>query len=494
LFCSIFNDLQSSKMVAHPYTAATLIKTESPQLEESLDEPENAPGKNLRSRNVSLISELILKKRDGRELSEHDIGKFIAGIGKQQVSDAHIAAFTMAVWFQGMTAAELKALTLAMRDSGTVLLWKDLDGPVVDKHSTGGVGDLVSLVLAPLVAACGAYVPMISGRGLGHTGGTLDKLESIPGFHTSPSESEFQRLVKKNGLSIIGQTDSLAPADARIYAVRDVTATVASTPLIVSSILSKKLAEGLDALVMDIKVGNGAFMQTPEDARALARSLCHTAHDAGLPCEAVLTDMSQPMSWSAGNAVEMREACDYLTGARRHPRLHAVVMALAGEMLQLGGLADSESTASQLLTQALDDGHAAEKFSRMVAEQGGPANLLEEQDAYLELADFSRPLLMEQPGWIRNKNMNHLGLAVVKLGGGRLRAEDRVDHAVGLSGLRPTGQYLQAGEEILTIHARSESAWLQAAVQCRAAIELADQDPGVSSQDIILEKIKWTGP
>ncbi len=442
---------------------------------------------------MSLISELILKKRDGRELSDQDIGLFIAGISSQQVTDAQIAAFTMAVWFQGMSAGELRALTLAMRDSGTVLRWDDLDGPVVDKHSTGGVGDLVSLVLAPLVAACGAYVPMISGRGLGHTGGTLDKLESIPGFHTSPSEPEFQRLVKKNGLSIIGQTEKLAPADGRIYAVRDVTATVASTPLIVSSILSKKLAEGLDALVMDIKVGNGAFMETLEDARKLAYSLCRTAHDAGLACDAVLTDMSQPMSWSAGNAVEMREACDYLTGTRRHPRLHAVVLAIAGEMLQLSGLADSEDSATRMLEQALASGQAAEKFACMVVEQGGPADLLQASSRYLALATCSRPMLMEQAGWIRNKNMNRLGLAVVKLGGGRLRAEDKVDHSVGLSGLRCTGEFLQAGEEILTIHARNESEWELAAAQCHAAIEFSEQAPENASQDIVLDRIKGVG-
>jgi len=442
---------------------------------------------------VSLVSELILRKRDGHELSNQEIVLFVEGIGNQQVTDAQIAAFTMAVWFRDLNAAELRALTLAMRDSGTVLQWDDLDGPVVDKHSTGGVGDLVSLVLAPLVAACGAYVPMISGRGLGHTGRTLDKLESIPGFHTSPNEAEFQRLVKENGLSMIGQTEKLAPADGRIYAVRDVTATVASTPLIVSSILSKKLAEGLDALVMDIKVGNGAFMETLEDARKLADRLCRTAHDAGLACDALLTDMSQPMSWSAGNAVEMREACEYLTGERRNPRLHALVMAIAGEMLQLGSLADSESAAAKLLDKALDSGKAAEKFSRMVAAQGGPAGFLEDYSKYLPLATYARPLLIDRSGWISTKNMNRLGLAVVKLGGGRLRAEDRVDHSVGLTGLRTTGEYLQAGEEILTIHARNEAEWSQAATQCLAAIEFTDQSPVISSQDIILGRVKGEG-
>ncbi|HET6564397.1 MAG TPA: thymidine phosphorylase [Xanthomonadales bacterium] len=437
-----------------------------------------------------MISELIQKKRDGQELGSQDISRFIAGIGNQQVSDAHIAAFAMAVWFQDLTAPELCKLTLAMRDSGTVLRWEGLDGPVIDKHSTGGVGDLVSLVLAPMVAACGGYVPMISGRGLGHTGGTLDKLESIPGFNTSPAEPEFQRLVKRNGLSIIGQTEQLAPADGRIYAVRDVTATVASTALIVSSILSKKLAAGLDALVMDIKVGNGAFMKSMEEAHALAARLCHTASDAGLACHAFLSDMSQPMSWTAGNALEMREACDYLAGHRRHPRLHDLVMAVASEMLLLGGLAGSQAEASSKLQQALTSGAAAEKFARMVADQDGPGDLLEQPDRYLAVAHFARPLLMEQPAYISAMDMTQIGLAVVRLGGGRFRAEDSIDHAVGLSGLKSPGSYLEAGEEVLVIHARNESEWEEAAAQCRAAIEFTDHAAKPVNNYIVLDRIR----
>lgn len=439
---------------------------------------------------MSLISEIILKKRDGQELNNQDISRFITGIGNRQVSDAQIAAFAMAVWFRDLSAYELKVMTLAMRDSGTVLQWQGLDGPVVDKHSTGGVGDLVSLVLAPLVAACGAYVPMISGRGLGHTGGTLDKLESIPGFNTSPSEPEFQRLVRSNGLSIIGQTDQLAPADGSIYAVRDVTATVASMPLIVSSILSKKLAEGLDALVMDIKVGNGAFMATIEEAHTLAARLCRTANDAGLACHAFLTDMSQPMSFSAGNALEMREACAYLNGGQRHPRLHALVMAIASEMLLLTGLADSEAGATSLLQQKLDSGEAAEKFACMVAAQDGPADLLQRPEDYLSVAKYSRPLQMQQSGWIKSIHMTRLGLAVVRLGGGRFRADDLIDHSVGLSGLRCAGEYVQQGEEILMIHARNESDWSQAEAQCRTAIETVGQDPLIVRNNIILDRIK----
>lgn len=439
---------------------------------------------------MSLISELILKKRDGQELSEQDLSRFVAGIANKQVSDAHIAAFAMAVWFRDLSDQELLHFTRAMRDSGTVLRWEGLNGPVVDKHSTGGVGDLVSLVLAPMVAACGAYVPMISGRGLGHTGGTLDKLESIPGFNTSPTEPQFQRLVRRNGLSIIGQTEQLAPADGRVYAVRDVTATVASSALIVSSILSKKLAAGLDALVMDIKVGNGAFMKNPTQAHALAARLCHTASDAGLACHALLSDMSQPMSSTAGNALEMREACSYLTGQQRHPRLHTLVMAIASEMLLLGGLADSQTAADTMLQQVLDSGAAAEKFARMVADQDGPGDLLQQPDRYLAVADFARPLMVQESGYLTSLHMTQIGLAVVRLGGGRFLADDSIDHAVGLSGLRAPGEYLEKGQELLMIHARSESDWEQAAAQCRAAIVISGQPTEPSAGNIILDRIR----
>ena len=254
--------------------------------------------------------ELISKKRDGLTLGTDEIAAFIEGVTAKTVSDAQIAAFAMAVWFRGMDLPELKSLTLAMRDSGEVLRWHDLGGPVLDKHSTGGVGDLVSLVLGPVVAACGGYVPMISGRGLGHTGGTLDKLESIPGFSTACAIDQFQQRVQANGIAIIGQSEKLAPADQRLYSVRDITATVSSIPLIVASILSKKLAEGLDALVMDIKLGSGAFMREPEEARRLAVEVCKVATDSHLPCTALITDMNTPLAYTAGNALEVSEAIE----------------------------------------------------------------------------------------------------------------------------------------------------------------------------------------
>jgi thymidine phosphorylase len=331
---------------------------------------------------------------------------------------------------------------------------------------------------------------MISGRGLGHTGGTLDKLESIPGFNTSPGQKEFQRLVRRNGLSIIGQTHKLAPADARIYAVRDVTGTVASTPLIVSSILSKKLAEGLDALVMDIKVGNGAFMESQDAAEQLARVICQTAHASGLACDSILTDMSQPISWSAGNALEMREACAYLSGEKRHPRLHAIVLAMASQMLLLGDLADSGQDAVKRLEQVLANGQAAEKFARMVADQGGPSDFLEHSERHLASAAWSQALKLDREGWISGFNMSRLGMAVVQLGGGRLREEDGVDHAVGLSGLRSIGEFVEHGEELITIHARSKSEWLHAATHCLAAIELSDLAPVQHDHSVVLGQIR----
>ena len=306
-----------------------------------------------------LPAELIKAKRDGQELPGDAIVDFVNGITRGQVSDAQIAAFTMAVYFQNMSKEEQFALTLAMRDSGNCLQWSGLNGPVLDKHSTGGVGDLVSLVIAPMLAACGAYIPMISGRGLGHTGGTLDKLESIPGFNVNPSAQTFGRAVRETGLAITGQGNDLAPADGRIYAVRDVTATVDSIPLIVASILSKKLAEGLDGLVLDIKTGNGAFMCERNLARDLAVNLIEVAVMAGLPCRALITDMNQPLAGNAGNTLEITEAIEFLMGGKRQPRLEDVIMALGSEMLLLGGLSENPNTARLMLNRVLESGLAA---------------------------------------------------------------------------------------------------------------------------------------
>jgi thymidine phosphorylase len=424
---------------------------------------------------MDLTNELIARKRDGLNLSSAEIGRFVSGVTDGSVSDAQIAALVMAIWFQGMDVNEQRDLTFAMRSSGEILSWEGLDGPILDKHSTGGVGDLVSLVTGPLIAACGAFVPMISGRGLGHTGGTLDKLESIPGFSTALDVTRFKELVRRNGVAIIGQTSSLAPADRRIYAVRDVTATVASVPLIVASILSKKLAEGLDGLVMDIKFGSGAFMREIEEAQALACEISRVAVEAGLHCNALITDMGQPLAWTAGNALEVREAIAFLSGERHHPRLKEVALGIAAEMLCLGGLADSNQSAMERLDSALQSGAAAESFARMVTDQGGPADLLESPHRHLGSANVVKPVHLSESGFIGEMDMYKVGMAVVHLGGGRQRVEDHVDPVVGLSELAGLGQAIDPSVPLAVLHASSEYDWSQAALMLQSAVRVDDR-------------------
>jgi thymidine phosphorylase len=428
-----------------------------------------------------LIEDLIRKKRDGLPLNGPEISAFVEEVSAQTVSDAQIAAFCMAVWFQGMNLPETLALTTSMRDSGEVLQWDRLEAPVLDKHSTGGVGDLVSLVLGPVIAACGAHVPMISGRGLGHTGGTVDKLESIPGFDARPAVDKFQRLVQVNGVAIIGQTQALAPADRRFYAVRDVTATVASIPLIVASILSKKLAEGLDGLVMDVKLGSGAFMREASRAQQLAQEISRVSCEAGLPCTALITDMNLPLASSAGNALEVSEAIDFLAGKSRHDRLHEVILTLGAEMLLLGGLAEQLQQGKDAIISVLDSGQAAERFERMVAAQGGPADLLEHPERYLPAAAVQRPVFPETPGFVTHVDTLGVGMAVVGLGGGRYHVSDTIDPAVGLSELCTAGQWLDEDTPIATIHAASEDAWLQARDSLLAAFQIDEQAADIPS-------------
>jgi thymidine phosphorylase len=421
--------------------------------------------------------ELIRKKRDGAALDDGEIAALVTGVCDGSISDAQIAAFAMATWFRGMTLDEQMALTLAMRDSGRVLHWSGLDGPVLDKHSTGGVGDLVSLVLGPVIAACGAYVPMISGRGLGHTGGTLDKLESIPGFETAPGFERMQRLVREQGLAIVGQSAELVPADRRVYAVRDVTATVSSTPLIVSSILSKKLAEGLDALVMDVKCGGGAVSADLDTARGLAAQICRVSRSAGLPCSALVTDMDQPLAWSAGNALEVLEAVRFLRGDSRNERVLEIVLALCAELLRLGGLAGDENAARSMAQAALDSGRAAEKFARMVSGQGGPSDLVERPQVHLPQAAVIRPVFADQAGFVNAIDTRTLGMIVVDLGGGRQRAEDRIDPAVGVSAIAGPGERVGSDAALAVIHAAGEDAWQRAAATMRRAVRLGPRAP-----------------
>ncbi len=434
-----------------------------------------------------LTQELIAKKRDGLDLGADEIAAFIQGVTAQTISDAQIAAFAMAVWFRGMDLGELKSLTLAMRDSGEVLRWNKLGGPVLDKHSTGGVGDLVSLVLGPVVAACGGFVPMISGSGLGHTGGTLDKLESIPGFSTSIAIDQFQQLVQANGIAIIGQSKQLAPADRRFYAVRDITATVNSVPLIAASILSKKLAEGLEGLVMDIKLGSGAFMREIGEARKLAKEICRVATDSGLPCNALITDMNAPLAFSVGNALEVREAIEFLCGRSRHERLHGVVEALASEMLVMGGVAISTAEGKDKVCSVLDSGEAAERFARMVASQGGPLDLLDRPGKHLPAAAISRPVFPDSPGVVTSMDTRSIGYVVVYLGGGRQSVEDNIDPAVGLADLCTIGQQLDAQTPLATIHASCESDWQQAAARLKSVIQM--DKPTAGAQPVIYERI-----
>ena len=423
-----------------------------------------------------LPQEIIRKKRDGFALSDSEIQFFVQGITQNSVTEGQIAALAMAVFFNGMTMPERIALTCAMRDSGSVLNWAELDlpGPVLDKHSTGGVGDVVSLMLGPMVAACGGYVPMISGRGLGHTGGTLDKFDAIPGYQTSPLNAIFKKVVKEVGVAIIGQTSDLAPADKRFYATRDVTATVESIPLITASILSKKLAAGLEALVMDVKVGSGAFMPTYEQSEELAKSIVAVANGAGCRTTALLTDMNQVLATSAGNAVEVREAVRYLTGEYRHPRLHEVTMALCAEMLLSGGLAATETEARTKLQQVLDNGKAAEVFARMVAALGGPADFVENYDSHLEKAEIVRPVYASSSGIIQQIDTRALGMSVVALGGGRLRAAEEIDYAVGLTEVISLGELADSTRPVAWVHARSEAQFEQTAAVIRNAIQVGE--------------------
>ncbi|WAP70486.1 thymidine phosphorylase [Jiella pelagia] len=424
-----------------------------------------------------LPQEIIARKRDGHPLSPEEIKTFVAGFSDGSISDAQIAAFAMAVIFRGLTRTETVALTEAMRDSGEVMAWPGLDRPVVDKHSTGGIGDNVSLMLAPILAASGAAVPMISGRGLGHTGGTLDKLEAIPGYTIVPGSETFRRTIVDIGCAIVGQTARLAPADGRFYRVRDVTATVESVPLIVASILSKKLAEGLDALVLDVKTGSGAFMAAEDDARDLAENLVAVANGAGLRTTALITRMDQALASSAGNAVEVANAVDFLTGARRDARLETVTLALAAELLALSGLAPSAEAGHAIARRALESGAAAERFGRMVARLGGPADFVERTEAYLPRAPLVRPVASGEAGIVTAVDARALGLAVVELGGGRRLPEDTIDHAVGLTGLAEIGRSLQVGEPLAMIHAKDEAGFALAAERVRAAYRIGDAAP-----------------
>jgi thymidine phosphorylase len=415
-----------------------------------------------------LAQELLRRKRDGRALTDDEIDWLVKGITDGSISDAQVGALAMAIIINGMQPEERVALTGAMTRSGEVLRW-DLDRPVLDKHSTGGVGDKVSLLLAPIIAACGGAVPMISGRGLGHTGGTLDKLDAIPGYDTAPDRQRLVAAVREAGCAIIGQTGDLAPADRRLYAIRDATGTVESIPLIVASILSKKLAAGLDALVMDVKVGSGAFLPELDQARELAQAIIDVATGNGLPTAALLTDMDRVLGRAAGNAVEVREAIDHLTGAASDPRLVEVTLALCEQLLRLKGL-DAEPR------RALESGAAAEHFARMVAALGGPSDLLERPDYYLPAAPVTVEAHADRDGVVAGVDVRALGLAIIDLGGGRRREDEAIDHAVGLTEVSAPGERVGPhGRPLAIVHARDEDAAARAAEAIRAAYSVGDR-------------------
>jgi len=434
-------------------------------------------------------AELIREKRDGATLREDEIARLVAGIVDGSVSDGQVAAFAMAVYFRGMTREECASLTRAMSRSGAVLDWPDLGGPVLDKHSTGGVGDKVSLILAPVVAACGGFVPMISGRSLGHTGGTLDKLGSIPGYDTTPDVGRFQVAVRAAGCAIVGPTAALVPADRRLYAIRDVTATVDSIPLITASILSKKLAAGLDALVMDIKVGSGAFAPSLETATVLAESLLAVAEDAGLRAGALLTDMAQVLGHHVGNALEVREAIDFLTGKERESRLHAVTAALASDLLVLGGLARDGVEASAAVEKALASGAAAERFARMVTALGGPRDLVERPERHLARAPVELAVVPDVAGVVTRVDARSVGLLVVELGGGRQRVEDAIDSAVGLADVRGVGDAVTQDRPIAVVHARSPADAEAVATRLRRAVTVGDA-PDAAARAPVLRRLR----
>ncbi|KND20233.1 thymidine phosphorylase [Pannonibacter phragmitetus] len=421
-----------------------------------------------------LAQELIRKKRDGGQLTREEIAFFVKGLADGSVSEGQVSALAMAIFFRRLTIDERVSLTLAMRDSGTVLDWSDVDAPVLDKHSTGGVGDNVSLMLAPALAACGAAVPMISGRGLGHTGGTLDKFDSIPGYKTQPDNALFRKVVKEVGCAVIGQTSDLAPADKRFYAIRDVTGTVESIDLITASILSKKLAAGLQGLVLDVKWGTGAFMQSFEDAKALAESLVRVANGSGLKTTALLTDMNESLASAAGNAVEMQNAVDFLKGTSIDSRLWDVTVAQGGELLATGGIAESAQEGCNLMRAAFESGRAAEKFAEMVTALGGPADFMEKSELYLAKAPVIAPVYAKEPGVVTGVDARAIGVAVVELGGGRRVAADVIDPSVGFTELAGIGHRVDADAPLAIVHAATEDAARRATEALNAAYRTGD--------------------
>ena len=433
--------------------------------------------------------EIIRKKRDNNTLTEDEIKSFVAGLTNGLFSDSQIASMSMAILLNGMSKDETVCLTKAMTDSGDKLHWQDMvDSDLVsDKHSTGGVGDKVSLILAPILAACGIYVPMISGRGLGHTGGTLDKFDSIPGYNTQPSVDIFRKVVKEVGCAIIGQTSKLAPADKKLYSIRDITGTIESIPLITSSILSKKIASGLKNLVLDIKLGNGSFNKTKDVALMLAESLVSVAKQAGLQCEAVLTDMNQVLGWNAGHSLEIIECVEFLVNKKKNKRLEMVTNELSASVLMMAKKIDKKEAINKI-NQVINNGTAAEKFDKMVHALGGPMNILESYNNHLPRASHNNQVLAEQTGFIQSIETRKLGLLLIELGGGRKQIKDSIDYSVGFENVIGVGDYVESTSQLLTLHSSSKDDFDSLKKQIQECFKISKSKS--EKLDIIYQTIK----
>jgi len=401
--------------------------------------------------------EIIRKKRDKLSLTEDEVRLFVNGLTDNSFSDPQIAAMSMAIFQNGMTAEETVWMTHAMKNSGDTLEWQDVVNSdlVCDKHSTGGVGDKTSLILAPILAACDLFVPMISGRGLGHTGGTLDKFDSIPGYNTKPDIDVFRQVVKDIGCAIIGQTSNLAPADKKLYSIRDIVGTVESLPLITSSILSKKIASGLKTLVLDVKVGNGSFNHTLEIAQNLAHSLVNVAKGAGLECEAILTDMNQVLGRSAGHSLEVIECIEYLVSNKRDPQLEIVTNELASSLLMMIKKISKEESLKQINT-VLENGKAAEKFEKMVNALGGSKSFLSTYKKELSNKMFAEDIHLGKQGWIKEIKTRDLGLLLIELGGGRKQVDDKINYHVGYDNILGVGESIDVSTPVIKVYANSK--------------------------------------
>ena len=428
-----------------------------------------------------LPQEIIRLKRDKHELTGEQIRQFIAGINNKTVDDVQVASLTMAIFLNGLNRRETIDLTLAMRDSGDKMEWADFDKPIVDKHSSGGVGDKVSLMLAPILAACDVYVPMIAGRGLGHTGGTIDKLEAIPDYNTQADKQLFRKTVKQIGCAIIGQTATLAPADKKIYAIRDVCGTVESIPLITASILSKKLAAGLQYLVMDLKCGNGAFMSNFADAKMLAESIVSVANGAGTQTSALLTDMNQVLGTAVGNALEVKEAVDYLTGKSTETRLDIITRSLCKELLLKCKRCQTAKEADILISKAINSGTAAEKFAAMVKALGGPADFMENHKKYLPQAKHTKAIFAPVEGYVAAMNTRAIGLSIVEMKGGRTAPGQSLDLTTGYSEFAQIGDYTDSQKPLAIVHYQTEEQYEKAKQDLLAAITISDTKPEIKN-------------